>query len=138
MTETEPPRQKQGQICPLFKKDVSKVCHTCKFYHALTVSKPGEPQNTYLHWDCAFNFSVMLGRDIGAAVNGLQQATEGFRNETSKQNQSNLHSIQQVLQQNGRIAQALLTVAEAQDTQNRLSNGHTNNLLGKHDDDSPD
>lgn len=79
MDDVEKPRRKPGMFCPLWRKDVSRVCHTCDWWSALPV-KEVESSKVYDHWACAMNMQTIALRDIGAEVNGVQRATESFRN----------------------------------------------------------
>lgn len=83
------PQRDPGLTCPLHRKDVSKVCHTCDWYMQLRGVHPqtGEPVD---EWGCAIAFLVItniegaqMSRQTGAAV-------ESFRNEMARQNQNML------------------------------------------------
>jgi hypothetical protein len=67
-------------ICPLHKKDVSKVCHTCPFYTQIRGIDPntGNPVD---NWQCAIAWLPMLliensqqSRQAGAAVESMRNA----------------------------------------------------------------
>lgn len=81
MQRTEKPKRMGDELCPLFRKRVADMCHRCAWYKSMTVAKPETPQDTFEHWDCAITLNLIVSRDAAAAVNGLQGATEGFRNE---------------------------------------------------------
>ncbi len=74
------PIAEAGSTCPLWRKDVSKVCHRCCWY---TLVRGKHPQSEEMidRWDCAIALGPML------LVNAAQQAhqgavaTESFRNE---------------------------------------------------------
>ena len=70
-----------GMHCPLWRKPASKVCHTCDWYQSLTVQDPANPAVVREHWACALVLSVIAQRSMHAAVDGVQAATESFRNE---------------------------------------------------------
>lgn len=84
MTGTEKPRRLPGSYCPLWRKDVSKVCHTCELYTALPVTERGNPANEFTNWGCAFNHALTISRDFGAIADGTQKATEQLRNYIAK------------------------------------------------------
>lgn len=78
--EVEKPVRKSGTLCPLFKKDVSKVCHKCDWFTRL---QGKDPQSTEIvdKWGCAIAFLPMviiegnqMSRAVGATI-------ENFRNE---------------------------------------------------------
>lgn len=81
---TQKPRALPGTICPLFQKDVSEVCHTCHWWDRIRVRTNSIPPDEYDHWDCTIRLHTVLMRDIGAATDGLQKATESTRNEMCK------------------------------------------------------
>jgi hypothetical protein len=74
------PQADKGLICPLHKKDVSKVCHTCPFYTQIRGIDPntGNPVD---NWQCAIAWLPMLliensqqSRQAGAAVESMRNA----------------------------------------------------------------
>lgn len=78
--QTEVPRAKKGFMCPQFRKDVSKVCHTCAWWTGLTWKddKTGEAHHK---WQCAMVMTALTNVDVVKATNGAQSATESMRNE---------------------------------------------------------
>lgn len=89
MNETEKPRRKPGSICPQFRKDVSKVCHTCEWYQNLKGEHPQKKDETIDQWGCSVVWNALVGVGIIQAVNkevgGLHAATNSFRNEVVSQ-----------------------------------------------------
>jgi hypothetical protein len=74
------PRAPAGQRCPLWRKDVSKVCHACDWYRVIPVQDdPAAPVREL--WGCAMVLNAVAVRSMHAAIDGLQAATESFRNE---------------------------------------------------------
>ena len=74
------PRAPAGQRCPLWRKDVSKVCHDCDWYRVIPVQDdPTAPVREL--WGCAMVLNAIAVRSMHAAVDGVQAATELFRNE---------------------------------------------------------
>ena len=73
------PRAKKGLICPQFRKDVSKVCHTCMWWTGLQ----WEDAHGQVHhkWQCAMVMTALTNVDVAKAALGTQAATESFRNE---------------------------------------------------------
>lgn len=81
---TQKPRALPGTICPLLRQDVSEVCHTCHLWDKIRVRTNSIPPDEYDHWDCTLRLFTVLMRDIGAATDGVQKATESTRNEMCK------------------------------------------------------
>lgn len=73
------PHANPGLICPQFKKDVSKVCHTCAWWTGL--SWKDERGETHHNWRCAMVMVACTNVDVVKATSGAQAATESFRNE---------------------------------------------------------
>ena len=74
------PRAPAGQRCPLYRKDVSRVCHTCDWYRVIPVQDdPTAPVREL--WGCAMVLNAIAVRSMHAAVDGVQAAFESFRNE---------------------------------------------------------
>lgn len=74
------PHADKGLICPLHKRDVSLVCHTCPWWMQLRGRNP----NTGLDidtWGCAIGFLPMLLIENSAQSRGAAAATEDLRNE---------------------------------------------------------
>jgi hypothetical protein len=76
----------QGNYCPLWRKDVSKVCHTCEWYERMVGTHPstGEPMDK---WGCAIRWMPILQIEARKGMDGVQKATESFRNEMVQMNQ---------------------------------------------------
>lgn len=74
------PRRPTGTFCPLWRKDVSKVCHTCDWYQSIAVQAPDNPTMVRAEWGCVLVLSVITQRSMHAAIDGVQAATESFRN----------------------------------------------------------
>jgi len=91
MVDTEKPRAKSGMKCPLWKKPMKQVCHTCEWWTHIQGKHP-QSNEQLDHWGCAIAFMPMLiensqmQRQTGAAV-------ESFRNEMVNANQSNLEML---------------------------------------------
>lgn len=83
MSETEKPQRKPGQTCPLWRKDVSEVCHKCDWYSAIPMGVPspdGRFSNVTERWGCALNHLLQVQRDLGTIADGTQHAMEDTRN----------------------------------------------------------
>lgn len=80
MYENKPIRP-SGMYCPLWKKDVSKVCHTCDWWESIPVQEKTNPMAVRAEWGCVLKLAVMTQGSMHAAIDGVQAATESFRNE---------------------------------------------------------
>jgi hypothetical protein len=72
------PHAVAGQICPLHKKDVSEVCHTCPWFTRI-IGKHPQTEEMVDNWHCAIAVLPMLlvenaqvGRQTGAAVESMR------------------------------------------------------------------
>ena len=77
------PQAPKGQSCPLWQKDVSKVCHTCPWYILVRGSDPntGKEIDT---WDCSIAWLPTLLLNTAQETRQGAAATESFRNEMVK------------------------------------------------------
>lgn len=73
------PHATPGLLCPMLRKDVSKVCHKCAWWTGLTWKDAhGESHH---NWRCAMVMNAITNVDIVKATTGAQAATESMRNE---------------------------------------------------------
>lgn len=82
----EKPRATKGMTCPLFKEDVSKVCHKCEMYEHIRGTNPNTGAEMDA-WGCTFKFNFLTNLEIAKEVRQGAAATESFRNEFVKANQ---------------------------------------------------
>jgi hypothetical protein len=77
------PHANPGLVCPLHRKDVSKVCHKCPFWAKMNGTNPntGEPVDT---WQCAISWLPWLLVENARQTVGAAAATESMRNEILK------------------------------------------------------
>lgn len=76
-------RGPDDEYCPLWKKPMSKVCHTCPWWEPYR----GKDRNTEKdidEWKCAIAIMPKLLIENTAFVIGVQQSTESMRNEMAK------------------------------------------------------
>ncbi len=73
----------KGSFCPLWRKGVEKVCHTCEWFTQVRGSNPqtGEEIDK---WCCAIAMLPMLTIENSKEVRQSAAATESFRNEVTK------------------------------------------------------
>lgn len=82
--ETEKPRRKPGTSCPLWRKDVSKVCHTCEWYIQL-VGKNPQGENVFNNWCCSIAALPWIAVENSQMQRQTGAAIESFRNEVIHQ-----------------------------------------------------
>lgn len=80
------PKAEKGMKCPLYKEDVSKVCHTCEMYEHIMGTNPNTGAAIDA-WGCTFKFNFLTNLEIAKEVRQSAAATESFRNEFVKVNQ---------------------------------------------------
>lgn len=73
----------KGDVCPLHRKDVSKVCHRCPWY-TLVRGKHPQSEDTIDDWGCAIAWGPMLMINAAQQAHQGAAATESFRNEMIK------------------------------------------------------
>ncbi len=78
--QDDKPRAKRGVSCPFWRKDVSKVCHTCMLWTGLQWEDP-KTKMVQSKWSCAIVMAALTNVDVVKATAGTQMATESFRNE---------------------------------------------------------
>ena len=73
------PHAPKGSFCPLWRKDVSKVCHTCEWF---TQVRGRNPQSEVVldQWGCAIAWGPTL------LINAAQEARQGAAATESSRN----------------------------------------------------
>jgi hypothetical protein len=74
------PHADPGKICPLHKRDMAKVCHTCPWW-ILVRGKDPQSNKELDHWGCAIAWLPVLAIETSQEVRQAAAATESFRNE---------------------------------------------------------
>lgn len=93
MNEVENPRRKPGAMCPLWRKDVSEVCHNCDWYRPLPLEQilpDGSKRDLLPEWGCTMTHLLKVSRDLMGGLDGTQQAVESFRNNVATANNLSL------------------------------------------------
>lgn len=80
MTTTQIPRAQPGMVCPLLRKDVSKVCHTCPLWVKVRGVDPNTGQEVD-DWRCSFAWLPMLLIENASQSRQAGAAVESMRNE---------------------------------------------------------
>jgi hypothetical protein len=73
------PRAEGGQICPLHRKDTSKVCHTCPWWTRI-VGKNPQSEEMLDQWACAIAMLPLLLVENAQQSRATGAAVESFRN----------------------------------------------------------
>ena len=74
------PQAEKGKICPLHKKDMSKVCATCPWWTRLQGKDPLSKEQKD-EWGCAIAWLPMLLCENSQQTRQSGAAIESFRNE---------------------------------------------------------
>lgn len=85
MPDTEKPRAKPGMFCPLWRRDMSKVCHTCEWWVQVRGKNP-QSEEIIDRWGCAIAWLPMLTIENSQMQRQTGGAVESFRNEMVKLN----------------------------------------------------
>lgn len=113
MLGVKKPQREPGYDCPLYRKDVSEVCHTCEFYEGLPVRVGLQPD---IKWGCVFTHTTFILRDVVTEINALQGKQAEFNDKVWKDSQANIQSLIEIArateQQHGRSLAALVTIAQ--------------------------
>lgn len=103
MPEVEKPRAKAGMLCPLWKKDMSKVCHTCEWWTHLRGKHP-QGEEIIDQWGCAIAWLPVLMVENSQMQRQTGAAVESFRNEMVKINtDTELQSLPRAAVSNHRL-----------------------------------
>ena len=79
----EIPHAKKGLICPLHRKDMSKVCHVCPLWIQIRGKDPNTGDSKD-QWNCSLAWLPMLLIENSQVNRGTGAAIESFRNEAVK------------------------------------------------------
>jgi hypothetical protein len=66
--------------CPLWRKPMSKCCHTCPWWQQVRGVNPNTGAEVD-RWDCAIAFMPLLQMEVASQARQGAAATESFRNE---------------------------------------------------------
>lgn len=84
----------KGKICPLFRKDVSKVCHTCAWFVEMIGTNPqtGEPVTRA---QCALTAQVMATLEAARGGHAAAATTQELRNDIVRREQHSTRILSQ-------------------------------------------
>lgn len=83
------PHAEPGLICPLHRKDVSKVCHLCPWWTQLRGKHPQTGVDLD-SWNCAIGILPTLLVENAKQTRSTAAATEAFRNDVMQARPANL------------------------------------------------
>jgi hypothetical protein len=84
--DMEKPRTKSDLLCPLLKKKMSEVCHTCAWWIHVRGKHP-QGEEIVDHWNCAIAWMPVLMIENSQMQRQTGAAVESFRNEVVSTNQ---------------------------------------------------
>ncbi len=87
----KPPAPK-GTKCPLWRKDVSKVCHECEWYDRIEGQHPQTGERID-RWMCGINRLILLQIETARQASGTSDAVISFRNEMAQANEQTCRLI---------------------------------------------
>lgn len=73
----------KGEVCPLHRVDVSKVCHKCPWWTLLRGKHP-QSEEQLDQWGCAIAWMPILAIEGAQMSRQTGAAVESFRNEFDK------------------------------------------------------
>ena len=91
------PINDSNEYCPLWRKKVDRVCHTCPWYQEVKGVNPNTGDNVS-KWECAIAMFPMLQIETSQQMRQAGAATESFRNELTKMHADSVHAVQAVAQ----------------------------------------
>ena len=90
--ETGKPIAKSDMYCPLWRKPMSKVCHTCEWWTHVRGKHP-QGEEIVDHWGCAISWLPMLMIENSQMQRQTGAAVESFRNEVVNGQREQYHAI---------------------------------------------
>ncbi len=81
------PRAIAGLTCPLWRKDVSKVCHTCAWFSHIEGVNPQTGARVD-EWMCAMNMQVLATLEAAKAATAGGAVTQELRNDLQSERKS--------------------------------------------------
>lgn len=86
----------KGDICPLHRKDVSKVCHRCPWY-TLVRGKLPQQDAAIDEWGCSLAWMPTLLINAAKETRQGAAAVESFRNEMVALNNPDMRNIRKAI-----------------------------------------
>lgn len=77
----------KGEFCPLWRRDVSKVCHTCAWFSRIEGVHPQTGERVDM-WKCAISLQVIATLEAAKAATMGGATTQELRNDLHRDRQS--------------------------------------------------
>jgi hypothetical protein len=81
------PHARKGKMCPMFKQDMSEVCHNCGWWLGIQWTDPAT-QEVRQKWNCALVTNSLTNIDVTRSMAGVEAATNKCTNEMIKRSVS--------------------------------------------------
>lgn len=85
--QAQVPRGPEGFYCPLWRKSMDKVCHTCPLWTQVRGKNPQTDQEVD-NWNCSLSWLPILIIEGSQMSRQTAAAVESFRNEVVKRSVS--------------------------------------------------
>lgn len=125
---TEKPRAAKGTFCPLWRKDKSKVCHTCEFWVRLYGRNPNpkDPHNPDVidDWRCAVSWGPVLQTQLAYEVACISKEMSAQRAEVLPAMQGVFHSTQIAASASQALTKAITEASQQRAALPAARNGH--------------
>jgi hypothetical protein len=92
MPDTEPPRARKGLVCPLHRRDMSRVCHRCPLWVKIIGKNPQAMENIE-QWNCSLALLPVLLIENSQMERQTGAAVESLRNETLASNENAVRAM---------------------------------------------
>lgn len=95
------PKAAAGMFCPLWRKDVSKVCHSCAWFSCVSGVHP-QTGDRLERWECAVTAQVIATLEAARASHSTADVTQQLRNDQQRERQAHTRLLTtQLLRSNG-------------------------------------
>ena len=133
MTTAEKPRATKGTFCPLWKKDKSKVCHTCEFWVRLYGRNPNpkDPHTVEMidDWRCAISWGPILATQQAYEIACISKEMSVQRNEVLPVLRDTFHATQVAASAAKALTKAVVDAQRDAGLMLPASNGHAPKLI---------
>lgn len=130
---TEKPRAAKGTFCPLWRKDKSKVCHTCEFWVRMYGRNPNpkDPHTVEMidDWRCAVSWGPVLQTQLAYEVACISKEMSEQRKEVLPAMQGVFHSTQIAASASQALTKAITEASQQEHVALPASNGHHDTKL---------
>ncbi len=130
---TEKPRASKGTFCPLWKKDKSKVCHTCEFWVRLYGRNPNpkDPHNPDMidEWRCAISWGPILQTQMAYEISCISREINVQREVVIPLMKDTFHASQVTADASRTLTKAVLDAQREVGLALPVSNGHATKMI---------